>query len=298
MAARTAWVLNLDADLEMAAPHSYAPTRAVLAAMRTFVPIVAASLLGPDDVLVDESSTPGSARGFSGRAFSPTPRALSLLRRAGAEPAPYPSLDVLRAVNSRAFCASLGPTLKHSAFVTEEGAALVTLETAPAPFTAWRLKRAFGMNGRAQRIVEPGALSSADRAFLRAAIAEGGVQLEPQVPIVREYAMHGLLGADGSLRVGTLLEQRCDARGAWLGSKPVASEPIVRRSLADETARVAAALTTAGYFGPFGIDAFSYRDPGTDELCLQPRSEINARYSMGFTAGFVGVAKTDRSYYY
>ena len=50
-------------------------------------------------------------------------------------------------------------------------------------------------------------------------------------------------------------------------------------------ARVAVALAGSGYFGPFGIDAFTYRNAdGT--VALQPRSEINARYSMGFAIGF------------
>jgi len=297
MAARTAWVLNLDADLELGKGKTYTPTRAVLGAMRTFVPVVAAALLGPDDLLLADDAAPGSARGFTGRAFCPTVRALGLLRRAGADPAPHPSFEVLRAVNSRAFSASLGPTLPHAHFVTDEERAHAILATAPRPFTAWRLKRAFGMNGRAQRIVEPGGASAADRTFVTAAIAEGGLQIEPQVTIVREYAMHGLLAADGSLRTGDLVEQRCDPQGAWLSSEPV-DEPSVRWALHEEIAQVARALAAAGYFGPFGVDAFSYREPGASELRLQRRSEINARYSMGFAAGFVGVAKNDRSYYY
>jgi hypothetical protein len=44
--------------------------------------------------------------------------------------------------------------------------------------------------------------------------------------------------------------------------------------------RVAAALLQAGYFGPFGIDAFRYELGGRTKL--QPRCEINARYTMGF----------------
>ena len=51
-----------------------------------------------------------------------------------------------------------------------------------------------------------------------------------------------------------------------------------------ERERVASALRQAGYFGPFGIDGYTYRGPG-GAVCLQPRSEINARYSMGFAVG-------------
>jgi hypothetical protein len=60
--------------------------------------------------------------------------------------------------------------------------------------------------------------------------------------------------------------------------------PPLARALTSERASVATALTLAGYFGPFGVDAFVYRDRlGTERL--QPRSEVNARYSMGFAVG-------------
>jgi hypothetical protein len=45
------------------------------------------------------------------------------------------------------------------------------------------------------------------------------------------------------------------------------------------------------YFGPFGVDAYTYR-ARDGRLGLQPRSEINARYSMGFAAGFKETAET------
>jgi hypothetical protein len=48
---------------------------------------------------------------------------------------------------------------------------------------------------------------------------------------------------------------------------------------------VGRALFAAAYFGPFGVDGFVYRDHDGG-LRLQPRSEINARYSMGFAIGF------------
>ncbi|MGH7297994.1 MAG: hypothetical protein ACRELB_23850, partial [Polyangiaceae bacterium] len=80
MAAGLAWVLNLDADVELAAIASgagaratYAPNRSVREAMRAFVPRLAAALLDPEhDLLVDEDSPPGIARGRVGRAFCPT----------------------------------------------------------------------------------------------------------------------------------------------------------------------------------------------------------------------------------
>ncbi len=295
MAAGFAWILNLDADVELAAIASagaggravYEPTRSVREAARKYVPRLAASLLDPDrDLLVDDDSPPQVARGMVGRAFCPTPRALRLLLRAGAEPEPHPECEVLVRVNARAFASSLGTTLPGAAFVADEAQARERLGTMPPPelSAAWRVKRNFGMAGRGQRVVDPSKVTEADMAFVRAGLAEGGVQIEPSVTIVDELAIHGLLSPGGALRLGPVIKQRCDGRGAWLSSEriPVAHAPI---ELHREAERVAAALCAARYFGPFGVDAYTYRvRAGSDRepIALQPRSEINARFTMGF----------------
>ncbi|MBX3210315.1 MAG: hypothetical protein KF764_35110 [Labilithrix sp.] len=284
--ARTAWVLNLDADLELAS-RRYAPPLAVRAAMAPHVARLAESLLGPDDVLVDDAAPPASAAGLVGRAFCPTPRAVALLVRAGALPAPHPGVEVLREVNGRAFCASLGPTLPGATFARDVAEALRALDERPSVAEQWRVKRAFGMAGRGQRPIAPGRASEADRAFLRASIAaEGGVMIEPDVAIVRELGVHGMIAEDGAWRLGRLVAQECDAHGQWLGTSPAEDVDVaVRDALASEADRVARALFAAGYWGPFGVDAFLYRDRD-GAVRLQPRSEINARYSMGFAVGF------------
>lgn len=51
--------------------------------------------------------------------------------------------------------------------------------------------------------------------------------------------------------------------------------------LADEVERTARALAAAGYFGPFGIDGFSYRQ-ADGGVAFNPRCEINARFTMGY----------------
>ncbi|MFO0668550.1 MAG: hypothetical protein U0235_02835 [Polyangiaceae bacterium] len=115
-----------------------------------------------------------------------------------------------------------------------------------------------------------------------------------------EYGMHALLPAGGgALRVGALVRQMLDARGAC-SSRPNAhgfrvNEVAIGTALAAEIARVGAALEAAGYFGPFGVDAFTYRDARGD-IALQPRSEINARYSMARRLAFgeAGASSGDR----
>jgi hypothetical protein len=287
MAARRAWVLNLDADLELGAGDRYQPSHGVRLAMKPHVARLATSLLGPDDVLVDEGSPALAARGLPGRAFCPTPRALAILGKSGAIPEPHPTVEVLRRVCSRAFAASLGPTLPGAAFVTTLDLARATIEGDPAVGRAWRVKHAFGMAGRNQRVVAPGSMGEPDVSFVRAGLARGGVQIEPDVAIEQEYAIHGLLEPDGSLRTGVLVMQRCDRYGAWLSTErvpPGESRGDVRDRLSVEVRRVAGSLAGAGYFGPFGVDAYTYRDR-LGALLFQPRSEVNARYSMGFAVG-------------
>jgi hypothetical protein len=303
MEAGRAWVLNLDADVELAAPGPYTPTRAVRDAMRVWSTQLAPALLDPGDVVVDEATPRGAARGRAGRAFCPTPRALSLLERAGAVPEPSPPVSVLRHVNGRAFSAAVGASLPGAllpgaAFVTDEDAARRLLASGPPPgFEAWRVKLAFGMAGRGQRVIRrsagsPDAISPADWAFVRGGLAPdrgGGVMIEPDVSIVREYALHGVLAPDGAVALGAVVLQRCDARGRWLATERLAERPSFAPDLEATARAVASALHHAGYFGPFGIDAFSYAAPeGAPALHLL--GEINARYSMGFAVGLGRIA--------
>ena len=84
------WVLNLDADLELGARGPYTPTRSVQLAMRAQQEIFKAALLHAGEDVVDETTPPGAAKGRRGYTFCPTPRAIALLERAGATPAPHP----------------------------------------------------------------------------------------------------------------------------------------------------------------------------------------------------------------
>ena len=188
-------------------------------------------------------------------------------------------------MNSRAFASSLGATLPGAAFVTSLDEARIILASLPPLGDTWRIKRAFGMAGRGHRLVTATRPTDADFAFVRAGMSEGGVQVEPNVTLTQELAIHAMLGRDGAVRIGAVVEQQCDARGAWQSTMPLAEGAGKEAEAMRHSARhVAAALAHAGYFGPFGIDGYAYRGVG-DAVGFQPRSEINARYSMGFGGG-------------
>jgi len=91
----------------------------------------------------------------------------------------------------------------------------------------------------------------------------------------------------GACVLGDVTVQRCDEHGAWVFSeqaRPTDLGDDEQLALRRETARAAEALHAAGYFGPFGVDAYRYRDDA-GALCFNPRSEVNARYSMGWGVG-------------
>lgn len=280
---RRAWVLNFDAEFELARPKSYTPRKSVRAAVRQHR-ARALHLLGPDDVLVDEGDElPEELEGLAGRAFCPTPRALSLLRAAGAVPEPAPSLEILRRVNDRRFCAALGQALPGALFVDDVPSAAAAV-AAPSIGEGWLLKRSFGTAGRECRRVPSGPLEGANLAWLQASFRLGGVEVEPCVRPTVEYCTHGHVAPSGALRIGAATVQECDARGVWQRTRRVRSgelSPDEAARLHDATRRAAEALAAAGYFGPFGMDGYRYEARAGGGFV--PVGDINARYTMGWT---------------
>jgi hypothetical protein len=166
-------------------------------------------------------------------------------------------------------------------------AACARILASPSPTGTWLLKRGFGFAGRGQRRVS-GTPSDEDLRWIAASIRrDGGLAVEPLVTVTLELATHGIAGADGSVVLGATCVQRCDENGAWIESRFADDGDLAsreRHALVEEARRVGAALVAAGYFGPFGVDAFRWQDPaGADRL--QARSEINARYTMGWSLG-------------
>ena len=89
------------------------------------------------------------------------------------------------------------------------------------------------------------------------------MQIEPNVRIVREYALHGLVVEDGSWRLGALTRQRTRRERRVARDRARAGDDAdVAEALRSEAERVARALVDAGYFGPFGVDAFTYEAEG------------------------------------
>ncbi len=285
--AGTVWVLNLDAELELAhrGKGPYRPSARVASLVRAHRPRLAA-LLPEGHRVLDEADAPGAFRGFRGRAYAPTPCALAALHRAGAAPDPAPPVEVLRAVNDRAFAASLGPTLPSQAFVRTEAELDAHLRDGEEIAGGFLLKKRWLMAGRGHRRIGR-ALDEADRRFARAALREdGGLLVEPFVAIALEAAIHGWLAEDGALAIGAPCVQVVDARRAFVEARKATDELGEDEvgALRAAAARAGDALRAAGYFGPFGVDAFRYRSARGVPV-FRAMSEVNARMTMALPIG-------------
>jgi hypothetical protein len=272
------WVLNLDAEIELGARGRYQPTDATRAQV-VEARSRARAVMGPGEVAIEEVSR---ADGRPGKAWCMTDSARAALIRKGSEPVPSPPVSVLRTVNDRAFCAGLGQVLEGAVFVTDEDAFLGRLHVSNQPLLA---KRAFGVAGRGQRRFLAGRVSGSDLAWIRASLRMGGVQLEPLLPLRLELSTHGEVAPDGRVRLGRPCVQECTPSGVWQRTRPLATGELSgpqEQAMVTEAARVGEALHAAGYFGPYGVDGYLYGEPAR----LSPRSEINARYTMGWAVSF------------
>lgn len=275
-----AWLLNFDADEELARPEGprRMPTSAALAARL----LRARVLLVPRSDCVLPSARTDIERVLC---WMPTRRALASVVRAGLPKPRAPSFEVLRMVNSRKFAAALGsgPTGARWIGHLEE----LERSTRDAP-GEWILRAAHGFAGRgrwaASTPLDDAALRFARAAFTR----DGGLELAPRVTILGELALHGFVTQAGAVTLGVPTVSHVDAYGQWRRvSHAQDLSAIDTRALEAAAAETASALTAAGYFGPFGIDAFRYRGMhGATEFCA--RSEINARYTMAWGRGMRG----------
>jgi len=114
-----------------------------------------------------------------------------------------------------------------------------------------------------------------------------GVLVEPLVRPVLELSLHGFIWLGGECELGRLCVQQVSERGVFRGLRLAeASElrPGEAESVTVQGQRVGRLLHGAGYFGPFGIDAYRYELGREIGFCAL--SEINARYTMGFVTGF------------
>lgn len=294
-ARRRVWVLNLDAETELATRGPYTRSNHLARILRAQEQQLAASLVPAGDLVLSQDGLAdlrrsGEARGLQGVAWSPTPAALRSLAAVGAlVPEAPPSPARLAEVNQRPFATrvreGLGELALSKATVRTMDEALEHL-TRPADL-GWLVRRTFGAAGRGRRRIAAGPPGPEDRAWIEASLREGPLTLEPWVEVVMEFTRSGFVHADGRVQLAAPTLQRTTREGAWLASELAAPDGLQRAhddALQRALEAAGQALSAAGYSGAFGIDAFLHRWRGSLEL--NPMSEINARYTMDWALGF------------
>jgi uncharacterized ferritin-like protein (DUF455 family) len=182
--------------------------------------------------------------------------ALRRLRAAGLVP---PCLDpLLRIINPE--------ELRHR----HAGAALLAEVAAWPRWTGGRavLKPRRGSSGRGRVAVEcDGAAPPPGRALDRLA-RRGGAILEPWLSRRADLSVQGVLDSAGRLDLLGSTRQLLTPAGIWLGNAGLVGDQGEFSSGHEEDAALRAAAVAAagwlalrGYQGPFGVDAFTFRDP-------------------------------------
>lgn len=286
MTQRFAWVLNLDAELELLRGKSGYVAPRKLTAQLAHHGQSARRLLGPTDVLLDIDGqslpeTEGSA--FVGRAWCPSPRALEAMRRAGVVPESHPTTSVLRRVNHRLFALELGGGLPDQSYIRDRSELAAVLGRS---VRRWLLKRPLTFAGRGQ-LRTLGPMTQKQEDWIAASLSHDGLLVEPLVQPLLELSLHGFLLPDGRRELGRICVQQLSARGHFQGIRLAQANELLAGeadALEERGEAAAGALHAAGYFGPFGIDGYRYELEGRVGFCAL--SELNARYTLGFVTGF------------
>ena len=277
-----AWVLNLDAELELARlDYEYVPRTKLLEQLARYGQ-GSRALLGPEDVLVEPGARLAGA-GFIGRAWCPTPLALARLSAAGVQAEPHPEPAVLRRVNHRLFAHRAGGGLPEQRYFVDRAPLEELLRRAERP---WLLKRPLAFAGRGQmRFYGP--ISDKQWSWLDVSLSRDGLIVEPLVTPTLELSLHGFIWPSGRFELGRVCVQEVSERGVYRGLRLAQPSELTTEEttgLIGQGEQVAGLLHAAGYFGPFGIDGFRYQLGDARGFCAL--SEINARYTMGFATGF------------
>lgn len=123
--------------------------------------------------------------------------------------------------------------------------------------------------------------------------AYGELVLEPWCDRIADVGVCARVVPGGAVRLEPPHSLLVDPRGGFLGIDLAAPALTSAESaqLSDLVTAAGAALAARGYAGPFAVDAFAYRDPGTatgtatgPARRFHPLCEINARLTFGWIA--------------
>lgn len=284
-ALKRAWVLNLEADDQRARGRGWTPSKALCALIDARAQQLALTLVQPGDVVLARDDDRVLGDGYVGAAWSVTDRAIAQWKRARVRIAATPSPALVDRVSSRAFAQRLTPCEPREVEVRRS-----TLEATALPEGPARVSSEHTCAGRGHFASEN---AEQTRSILeRLLVVHERAYVAARVEVLDDFALHGWISRDRTVTLGAPTEQRVDRRtGAWIETISAEAERLSmseREALCSVAREAGAALADEGYFGPFGIDAFRYRDrDGRPRFCA--RCEVNARYTMGWAIGMRAV---------
>ncbi|AKU90500.1 hypothetical protein [Vulgatibacter incomptus] len=252
-----------------------------------------------------------------GVAWLSTKTAWDELRGAGAAPA-MPAPEIVRRVHDKAFAQEVASELGLSPGCLEglirileplelrTGVAVEKIaewiaSLPPWVRGSWTIKPRLGSSGRgrlgagqsAERTMALGTAPGRALPFGNGALARlerrGGAVLEPWLERHVDLSTQLHVAPSGEVEILGTTRQVITPSGVYLGSRGrIEDGEIVVGSGFEQELRGAAvklgrAAARAGYFGPCGVDAFSFRGPDDAEV-LRPIVELNARFTMGTIA--------------
>ncbi|MBI4603427.1 MAG: hypothetical protein HY721_15855 [Planctomycetes bacterium] len=247
---------------------------------------------GPLERLPEASST---LRWCGGALWHAPPTAAEVFLAPGPWALPAPPHDAVLRANHRGLALEVGTSLGtalpgarslRSVAVLDEH--LASGGASAAPGERWVLKAPYSAAGRSRLRGAGRRLEGPPRArAARLLELFGELHFEPWMERLADYGLcgivaeassrflppHGLDVDPGGVFRGILVAV---LRGALLGAEERA---LLERAAGEAAAR----LRDLGYRGPFGIDAWRYRD-ASGAVRFQPLGEINARLTFGFVA--------------
>lgn len=273
-------IANFDAELELARGAGYTRRRSFVPFFEGLVATHVAPRWPLGTTFLVEARPRTERDGRACLAWSPTPQAERLAEASGLSLDHVVRPEILRQVNERDFARSLGDVLE--VIKIEDEASLDASLARALARGAVVVKRGLSASGRGMLRLD-GPPTTVEHISLVRALDDAPLYVEPHVDIVVEWSVHGWV--TDVVTITSVRAPSSDAAGRYVGSRWLDAgtlEPAHRTALFDEAARTGEALGRAGYRGPFGVDAFLFRDPHTGTPVLRPRSELNARYCMGW----------------
>ena len=188
---------------------------------------------------------------------------------------PIPPPAVVARVHHRAFhlqvAEELGCALPGARMVESLAELARILPAAPS---VWVVKAPLSASGGSRYIERHGPLLSnqkSRRTVERLFEAHGPLLFEPWMERTADFGCSALLTESG-LRIVGFHRQMVDIKGQFAGIELPAENPEM------DVEGVGRALRREGYVGPFGIDAWTYKNS------FHPLGEINARMTFGLVA--------------